>query len=148
MSERGFSIVEAMVAVAVISMFMAATVGITGRLNRSGATARAYVDDVSRCQRALRQIDADLRCARSVAQSKDGVQVELDEETVVYRLADGVLTRTSPTVSAVVARRIAGFDLTTRGRLVTMRLELLPRSANAARVAVVESTLCLAGGPR
>jgi hypothetical protein len=128
-----------------LAIFLAVLVSFEATVHRSSRLAADFLDDVESCRRALDRIEMDIRVARRVEYLGQLVQVHLPDRIADYTLEDGVLSRRSDGQEIVVARRIGAFNALQDGRLVRVRIELMPRSS-AGRPAVVRSSVYLRNG--
>ncbi|MHC4849623.1 MAG: PulJ/GspJ family protein, partial [Planctomycetota bacterium] len=105
---RGFTLMELMIVIALFAGVTAITTGLVVSLRRSEQISGAYVEDITSLRRVVRVVERDLRRG----------------DAPDYRLERGVLYRDD----AVVARRIAAFELRAEGALNVARISLAPRS--------------------
>jgi len=120
MTRRGFTLMEVMIATALVAIVTGSLSLMAWSFHKIETTSRAYHDDLAGLRRAVQAVERDLR-------ADSGARYELDGTTL---RRDG----------AVVARRIAVFEVEHDGPLATIRLELAPRStAPSPRRARIEA---------
>lgn len=132
MRERGFTLFELMIVVAIAAVSGGAMAALGLSMHRTEQETGAYVRDLDGLRRAVRTIERDLRAASQV----DGGAVG----GAAYRLEGGTLLREG----RVLARNVASFALARDGRLVTATLELAARSRG--RGPSVSVRVCLREG--
>lgn len=126
--EKGFSLYELMIVVAVLVTLTATLAGIAHAVHRADRVSAAYVEDLAGLRRAVASVERDLRAARSL-------------EDLRYVLDLDMLKRGE----TLVARRIGTFELLQEGEVVTARIGLLPRAEAPTRGAVVVTSVRLGG---
>lgn len=105
---RGFTLMELMIVIALFAGVTAISTALVVSLRRSEQISGAYVEDITRLRRVVRIVERDLRRG----------------DDPDYRLEQGVLYRDD----AIVAHRIAEFDLRAEGALNVARVSLVRRS--------------------
>lgn len=148
MNARGHTLIELMIASILIGSFFALLSPLAAQLHRSDRVAAAYVEDLTRCRRALRVLEADIRQARGVENRADLLRVYHPDGVIEYGLDRGTLTRSVQGRSAVVSRRIGALEAFGNGRLVRLKVAVQARAATPGREAVVETTIYMRNGGR
>lgn len=150
----GFTLIELMISLALLSTTLGLLVTASIGTGRTAALSDGYVEDLRSLRTALRSVTDDVR-GGTVVESKDGaVTVTGPDRVVVYRLdAGGVLLRSDDAdatrVERPVARRVAAFSVTPDGGAFDVTVELDrrdPRASGRARVSA--RVACRAGGAR
>ena len=144
--ERGFTLIELSVVVAVLGIICAATTGIVARIYRSGEVAQRYVDDVVQCRRACARLESDLRLGGRVTNTNGVVRIHQPAVTVDYSLKDGVLSRGVGGTRRVIARNIAALHVQQSGDLARVRIALQRRGPRHVPEAAIHKTVHLRNG--
>lgn len=129
----GFTLIEVMAAIALLSIFTAAAIGLSAHLFSSYRLVEGYSDDLASCQRTLRMFRGDVVAATEVRPEPDGVRIVAFDREIVYRLSEGRLTRTTRGVEQLLSSCLEQFDVRTEGQLVHLQLELGPRARKEHR---------------
>lgn len=109
---RGFTILELMIVVSMLTVVGATFLGAATTIHREERHSAAYAQDLAGLRRAVQLVEHDLRDA--------GTTQDVD-----YRLEDGVLRRGD----TPIARNIALFDVSAASDgLARVRIGLAPRS--------------------
>ncbi|MHC4954084.1 MAG: PulJ/GspJ family protein [Planctomycetota bacterium] len=114
---RGFTLMELCIVTLVASAVIGTSTGLVLSLHRSEQRTAAYTREVSELRRAVRSIERDLRAGNPAE----------------YRLENNDLFRGD----ALLARRIASFEVVREGALSTARVELMPRAGGRRPVVIV-----------
>lgn len=137
--ERGWTMIELVVSLGVISAVAAVAAALTHDARRTADLASQYETDVTSMRRALAAVEADIRCARDVRADAASLVASTDAAEVDWRLASGALVR----AGTVVARNVAAFEASRRGDVVDVTIELGRRSNDATRAARVTTAVRL-----
>ena len=111
---RGFTLLELMVAVSMLTIVGATFLGVARTVHREDRHSAAYAQDLAGLRRAVQLVERDLREAQSL-------------EDLDMRLDDGVLYRGEK----AIAHRIGTFDVDVKreqSQLAHVRIGLAPRS--------------------
>jgi len=132
-NERGFTLIELMVATVAIGAMVMVAASLIGTTRRTEQFSKEYTGDLAGLRRAVRVIESDLRAAEDV----EDLEVRLDGD----RLVRG---------DRVLAENIADFAVTREGALAHVRIRLGSRSSASSRRGDLAFAVRMrnAGGPR
>jgi len=139
-TQRGFTMIELMISVAVLAIFSSVALSLGVQAKQEHQMVAAYHQDVRECRAALQSLEADILAARGVEVASDEVTVLVGNQRVVYQLADGRLRVTRSGRERILANCIEALRVSSDRSLVTVQLQLRARSQTAARRAAVVST--------
>jgi prepilin-type N-terminal cleavage/methylation domain-containing protein len=127
--ERGFTLVEMLLALAITGM-VAAVMGIAvQQVITVPAQGDAHVDALHAVQNAAHWLNLDGQAAEEASANGSVLNITLPDDTiVVYYLSGGYLNRICGNVSMTVARDIAGVNFTVEGKVITMSITASPES--------------------
>jgi prepilin-type N-terminal cleavage/methylation domain-containing protein len=127
-SERGFTLVETMVAVALTGVIVAIMGLSVQQIVTVPQQGNDHIDALHAIQNAAHWVSLDGQTAKS-ATGGGSLNIMLpDSSNVTYLLSGGSLRRTSDNVSRTVAEGIAGITFTVSGRIITMNIVAAPES--------------------
>ena len=127
-SQRGFTMIELMIAVAVLAVFSSVALSLGVQARREHRMVHGYQCDVLQCREALRSIERDLRSARQVAKVDDEFVLTVGDQQIVYRVCGGELQVQRERALRVLAHCVASMEVSVQDELVTVVLELRPRA--------------------
>lgn len=127
-AERGFTLPELMVSVALLAILGSVTAGIGSQAWQEHETLSGYQSDVADVRRTLAALEADLRDAGQVERRREDFVVTTPTERVTYRHRDHELQRIDAKGRVqTLARCFAGFAIRTEGALAHVNLAMRPR---------------------
>jgi prepilin-type N-terminal cleavage/methylation domain-containing protein len=127
-SERGFTLVETMVAVAITGVIVAIMGLSVQQMVTVPEQGNDHIDALHAVQNAAHWVSLDGEGAKS-AIGGSSLNITLpDSSNVTYNLSGGSLHRTCDNVSRTVAEGITGVNFTVSGRIITMNIVAAPES--------------------
>ncbi|MCR9247679.1 MAG: prepilin-type N-terminal cleavage/methylation domain-containing protein [bacterium] len=127
-AERGFTLPELMVSVALLAILSGVAAGIGSQAWQEHETLSGYQADVADVRRALATVEVDLRDAGQVDRRSEDFVVTTPTERVTYRHRDHELQRIDAAGRVqTLARCFAGFAIRTEGALAHVNLVMRPR---------------------
>jgi prepilin-type N-terminal cleavage/methylation domain-containing protein len=139
-SAAGFTLIELMSAIALLSILTTAALSLAATLMASNARCARYAADIMACRRALRTFEQDARTARQAIAEPNAIYLTGPGGGVTYRLADGALTRSDNAHDVALARGVAAIDARCDGATIHFTMTLSPRRTNVRRSNAALST--------
>lgn len=131
--QRGFTLVELMVSVAVLAILGVVAHGLGGTMEHERRSTLGYQDDLRDCRRALADIERTVRSAHGFDVESNRLTLRTTAGPIEYFVQGAELHRvTGATESRVLARCIDRLEVEADGPLVRATLQLRPRAAAPA----------------
>lgn len=109
--QTGFSLVELMVSLMVVTGVAVIVGGLAMSAHRDQALVEGWTEDLRGARAVLDRVERDVRAASAVEVTGDGMRVVLGEETHTYARRDGKLTCDEGAGPFVLARNVASFGV-------------------------------------
>jgi len=139
-SQRGFTLIELMIAVAILTVFSATALGLAVRSKQEHAMVSSYQRDLFECRAVLRSIEDHARAAHRVAVVAGGVEFAVGSQRIVYQVENGQLRLRDDKGERVLSRCIESLHVTSRESLVELTLQLRSQRHEAKRRSATVAT--------
>ncbi|MDD5189555.1 MAG: prepilin-type N-terminal cleavage/methylation domain-containing protein [Dehalococcoidales bacterium] len=124
--QRGFTLVELLVATAITGMLMSILSPISYEINNVTQYSHDRTEALHELQNAAYWFNYDGQMAVSAAGNASMTFTLPSAQVVTYAVSNAKLTRTSGTTVTTIAQNISALTFTTSGRLVTMNITATP----------------------
>jgi prepilin-type N-terminal cleavage/methylation domain-containing protein len=124
--ERGYTLVEMLIAIAITGCIAAVTSVIVRQVVTVPEQGNAHVDALHALQSAAHWVSLDGQTAKSASGGSSLILALPDSSNITYAISGSSLQRTSDNVTRTVAEDISSVIFSVQGRVITMSITATP----------------------
>ena len=126
--ERGYTLVETLIAIAITGCIAAVTALAVGQVVTVPEQGNAHIDALHALQSAAHWVSLDGQTAKSASGGSSLTLTLPDSSNITYSVSGRSLWRTSDNITRTVAEDISSVNFTVQGRTITMHITAAPGS--------------------